>query len=189
MRTLSTMVVASALLFGMLTGVLALCPTVISTGIITASGNGKAHVRIFQGSATFSGQGLLRVSAAAQVQITGNAGKESERTSKNGKTEWVIYRRFNGTAVITGQDVHVFLTGSNIQVSAQGDGRAHFIGNGSYTIQTQGKATENGQWAPKPAQKLTGKAYLAFWNSIRRVYGVYEFRNGKDDEDGNADLD
>ncbi len=189
MRTVCCSLLAAAMLLGVLSWAFAVDPVVKAPGTITASGNGLAHVRIFHGSATFSGKGRLRVSSAAQVQITsGTSAQPVTQTSKNGKTSFTIYKNFNGTATITGQDVHVYLQGKSISVSAQGAGRAHFIGTGTFTDQTQDKAVENGDWAAKPAQKLTAKDYTTFWNAIRRVYGDYDFKNGKEDEDGSADL-
>ena len=163
--------------------------TVNATGTLTATGDGLAHVRIFSGTLTITGQGRLRVSAAAQVQITGDAGKEVEhQNKKTGQPNWDVYKKFNGTATITGANVHVYLKGTGITVNAQGAGRAHLVGTGQYSIQTQGKAAENGHWAAKPAAGTAKTDKHAFEKSIRRVYGDYAFKNGKEDTEGDADL-
>ncbi len=190
MRTVFYALLAAALMLGVLSWAFAAAPVVSAPGTVTASGNGIAQVRIFQGTATFSGKGRLRVSSTAQVQITsGTAAQPITETSKNGKVSWTVYKRFNGTATITGQNVHARLTGKGITLSAQGAGFAHLIGTGTFTTQTQGKTAENGNWAAKPAQKLTGTALASFWNSIRRVYGDFDLKDGQEAEDGSADLD
>jgi len=192
MRNLVRFIVLSVFALSTVVWACAVNPTVKAPGTVSATGNGEAHVRIFQGTATVAGQGVLRVSAAAQVQITGNAGAKTDQPNrKTGKSAWVVYKKFNGSAAISGQDVHVFLHGKNISLTAQGAGRAHFIGTGTYNIQTQGKSAENGHWAvrPKKAGSAPAPNVKNFWNSIRRVYGEYAFKNGKDDQEGDMPLD
>ena len=190
MKSTMSVLISAALLLGALSYVGAITVTVKSPGTVTATGNGMAHTRIFQGTVTICGQGRLRVSSTAQVQITaGTAGAPNTVKHRPGsKQSWVVYPQFNGTAIITGTDVHVFLHGKSISLSGQGAGRAHFIGTGSFTITTQGKPDQTGNWTPAPAKKVKGKAYLTFWNSIRLVYGDYDFPNGKEDEEGEAEL-
>jgi len=189
MRTLLSLLASLALLFGALSMSFAVEVTVNNPGTLTASGDGLAHVRIFQGTATVTGKGMLRVSAAAQVQITGDAGQKVEQPNKKtGKSDWVVYRKFNGTATITGDDVHVFMRGKGIQVNAQGAGRVHLIGTGTFTIQTQGKAQETGNWTAKPTQKMTAEERKTFEKSARHIYGDYTFKNGKEDVEGDANL-
>ena len=191
MRTLFSFLAAMVLLVGAITCALAKNPTVISAGSLTATGAGMAHVRIFDGSATVTVTGRLRVSAAATVTITsGSAGTEVDKPNKKtGKGGWVVYKKFNGTATITGQDVHVFAHGKSISVSATGDGRAHMIGTGTFSaLQAAGGTALTGTWATKPAKTATAADKKAFEKSIRVVFGTYEFKDGKIDTDGEAEM-
>lgn len=162
---------------------LAVTPTVKSEGAVSGTGSGLAHARIFQGSVTVTGAGTLHVSPKAQVKVTsGTLGEKTTRTDKHGKQSWTRYTHFSGTAVVTGQDVHVLLRGKNITLSATGAGRAHFIGQGTFTLTNAGQSEKKGTWTQRP--KHSHEQNLNFWHSVRVVFGNYTFKNGKDDEAG-----
>lgn len=182
---LMTVLLSVAMLLTCMVMAGAVTPTVKSEGTVAGTGSGTAHARIFQGTVTVSGSGTLHVSAKAQVTLANGAtGEKVTKTSKNGKQTWVVYKKFSGSATITGQDVHVTLRGKNITLTATGAGRAHFIGQGTFTLTNAGQSEKKGVWKARPPKGQTqpGK----FWNSIRVVFGDYAFKNGKEDQEGDV---
>jgi hypothetical protein len=158
-------------------------PNVTATGGVTGTGNGLAHARIFQGTVTITGQGTLHYAVGATVKMTsGTIGDQyfTEKRPRGNKhnDSFMHYKNFNGTAVITGEDVHIFFRGNGLTLTAAGAGRAHFVGTGTFTTQPQSSGYNTGQWAARPKTKSghTDK----WWESIRIVYGVYTFKHAKD---------
>jgi len=131
------------ILFGVMvlvlgTGILSAQEIITTTAnMIMAEGDGVVAIN-GNGTMTVSGKGMLFI-----VDRTGETEIEVEsekryvhREQKTRGNNVHIYRRFDGTAIISGEDVAVIMQGINIQVSVSGTGMMLLEGIGEYTIDT-----------------------------------------------------
>lgn len=111
------------------------------TGTLSANGDGLARLA-GAGTVTVSGAGVLFIrdrGGDAVISVDGTG------TRRAGET-WARYAGFNGSATVSGSDVVVWLSGSNISLSAEGTGVVYLRGSGSYTLAgDSGEWTETGQ--------------------------------------------
>ena len=111
-------------------------------GTLTAQGDGIAIMAVGRGIVEVSGNGVLWIKGDANIQITGH-GELIEFPDG-----WTQYAGFYGDATIEGERFAVILAGVNIDLFAEGRGRAFLWGHGSYQI--------NGQTADWESGKLRG---------------------------------
>lgn len=117
--------------------------TVSGTGTLTAEGTGRAALH-GSGTVTVSGSGALYIvdrGGDAQISIAGNGTRDT--IQRHGQ-QVLRYRGFNGTATISGSHIIVVIRGRNIQLNAEGTGRAHLRGRGTYSVNG-----ESGTWTAR----------------------------------------
>ncbi len=109
------------------------------TGRLEANGSGSALIR-GDVTITLSGNATVIVSSNAEVTTDGTGTKE---VLANGD---VKYQGF-GSATITGKDIKVEITGTDITLTAEGTGSAIMRGRGTY--RTEKGLTASGEWKQK----------------------------------------
>ncbi len=100
------------------------------TGTLIASGDGVAWIR-GNGVIHMSGNGLLEIrdfAGNAVIQVTGTGQKVIKPGGR------ILYIGFQGTALVSGSDVRVSLSGYNIHLEATGTGKFVLRGNGTYEV-------------------------------------------------------
>jgi hypothetical protein len=117
--------------------------TVEGTGTLTAEGDGRATL-YGGGTVTASaGTGQLWIydrNGDAEITVTGE-GQLRKTVLANGDIRY-YYRGFKGNADISGSDVGIILKGLDITMNAEGTGRVHLYGDGTYTVNS-----ESGVWS------------------------------------------
>lgn len=120
-----------------------LAQDVMGTGALTAEGDGRAALH-GRGTVTVSGRGALYIvdrAGDAQINIEGNGTRDIIQSYNQ---QVVRYRGFNGTATISGSNIIVVIRGRNIELTAEGTGRAHLRGRGTYEFNG-----ESGKWTTR----------------------------------------
>lgn len=111
------------------------------TGTLAAEGDGIAILG-GRGSVDASGNGLLWINdraGDASIEVTGYGEKE---VFPDG---WIQYAGFHGEAHVEGSRIIVVLAGVDVELHAQGRGRAILWGHGTYEINDVA-----GRWATGP---------------------------------------
>jgi hypothetical protein len=104
------------------------------SGTLIADGDGLAGIR-GSGTVSISGNGILWIrdhAGDASINVSGD-GIRSDLP--NG---WIRYSGFNGSAVVSGSQITVALSGYSIHLEATGTGQFVLRGNGSYTVEKNG---------------------------------------------------
>jgi len=112
------------------------------TGTLTAEGDGRATLYGGGMMTAAAGAGQLWVydrNGDAEISMTGE-GRLTKTVLANGDIRY-YYRGFKGTATISGSDVGIILKGLDINLTAEGTGRATLYGSGTYTVNS-----ESGVW-------------------------------------------
>jgi hypothetical protein len=132
----------AVLALGILMAVPVMAQTASGTGRIIGEGNGRAQIQCRTCDVSISGSGVLMIlDRDGTVEI----GIEGIGTSEVREMSWgrlIIYRGFNGSALISGESVGVVLRGRNITLDATGTGRVWLRGEGTYTANGV-----NGEWS------------------------------------------
>ena len=108
---------------------------VAGTGIITAQGDGTVALN-GSGLVTITGSGELFVvdrTHTATIDIESDRRLHHRERQTRGSTVHT-YKRFDGTAIIEGDDIALIMHGINISVSVSGTGVLMFEGIGDYTL-------------------------------------------------------
>jgi len=106
-------------------------------GEVTAQGDGIA-VLGGRGVVDASGSGILWVKDVAGGAVIEVTGYGEMRVFEDG---WVQYAGFHGNAHVEGARIIVVITGVNVDLHAEGRGRAILWGHGTYEINGQ-----TGEW-------------------------------------------
>ncbi len=176
MRTVCCSLLAAAMLLGVLSWAFAVDPIVKSPGTITASGTGLAHVRIFHGTATFSGQGRLRVSAAGpgadylrQLQSAGDTDRQKRQDQLGDLQAFQRHGHHQraGCACLFDREKH----------HGQRPGRRPRTLHRRRHLHRPDAGERRGEW--QLGGRTGAEITTAFWNSIRRVYGDYDFKTAR----------
>ncbi len=126
--------------------------TVEGTGTLTAEGDGRATL-YGGGTVTASaGAGQLWIydrNGDAEITVTGE-GRLRKTVLVNGDIRY-YYRGFKGNADIRGSDVGIILKGLDITMNAEGTGRVHLYGDGTYTVNG-----ERGLWTYQGVHLMLG---------------------------------
>lgn len=111
---------------------------IAAVGIVTAEGDGIVAVN-GSGEVMIEGEGVLFIvdrTDTATIHI--NSTTRSHYTEQQSRGNSVhIYRRFNGTATIIGEDIAVVMDGVSISASISGTGSMLLRGEGTYTLNKQ----------------------------------------------------
>ncbi len=119
------------------------------SGNLVADGDGLAGIR-GGGTVTISGNGILWIrdqAGDAEIDITGN-GIRSDLPGG-----WVRYSGFNGSAVVSGSQITVALSGYSIHLQASGTGSFVLRGNGTYSVTKDGVVVFTGAWTEEAEVK------------------------------------
>lgn len=119
---------------------LASAETIRGQGWLKATGSGEAVLRM-SGQVEINGHGVgaVYIYGAEDIQAQGNG----RRTNLAGGG--VIFRGYEGTITVSGEQMRVKLTGTQIDFTAQGQGVAHLRGRGYYeTAHTSGDWNNRG---------------------------------------------
>lgn len=103
-------------------------------GTLTASGSGLAGIR-GNGTVTISGNGILWIldrAGDADINVSGGG---TRADMDNG---WIRFAGFNGTAIVSGSQITVALSGYGINLEATGTGSYLLRGSGSYSVEKNG---------------------------------------------------
>lgn len=106
-------------------------------GTLTAKGDGIALLG-GRGTVEVSGNGILwikDVAGDAVIEVSGHGEKEEFLDG------WIQYAGFHGNASVEGSRIRVIVAGVDIDLVAEGRGRAILWGHGTYEING-----ESGQW-------------------------------------------
>ncbi|MEM9953527.1 MAG: hypothetical protein AAF846_18105 [Chloroflexota bacterium] len=120
------------------------------SGAVEADGNGRAlAICTNECTVELSGTGVLAIlSLDGSVEVT----IDGTGIAEDRETEWgtaQVYAGFNGTATISGDFFAVSLRGVNITLDAEGTGRIHLRGNGTYVVNGEtGEWSEEGESVP-----------------------------------------
>ena len=104
-------------------------------GLITIAGDGTLAFN-GQGEFVIEGEGMLFVvdrTDEAMIHIESTKRIRHKEQVTRGNTVH-IYRRFNGTAMIKGDDIAIVMEGINISMSVSGTGSMFVEGEGTYAI-------------------------------------------------------
>ncbi len=117
-------------------GVLSAQDIIPMHGTITAEGDGTVAMS-GSGVITITGKGMLFIvdrSGDTSIEVESNKRYfHNERTTRGNTTH--TYRRFDGSAVISGEDMAVVMQGINIQAAISGTGMVLLEGTGEYTLE------------------------------------------------------
>jgi|GEM_PF-1876154 len=106
-----------------------------TTTALTAEGSGTIALN-GSGSITISGNGMLFIvdrTGDTQIDIEENRRYVHTERETRGNTVHT-YRRFDGTATVSGEDMAVLMQGINLQVSVSGTGMMLLEGVGEFTL-------------------------------------------------------
>jgi hypothetical protein len=125
-----------------LVATLAFAPAVsaerLRDGTLTAHGDGVAALG-GRGSVSISGRGILWFKDVAGDAEWTVSGYGEEREFPNG---WIAYLGFHGHFEATGSRIIVVLSGNNIDLWAQGQGKFFLRGEGEYQV-----GPRHGNWS------------------------------------------
>lgn len=110
---------------------------ITTDGVITAEGDGLVAINC-NGDITITGKGMLFIvdrTGDTIIEVESNQRYFHNEREKRGNTTHT-YRRFDGTAVISGEDMAVVMQGINMQVSISGTGMMMLEGIGEYTVES-----------------------------------------------------
>jgi len=108
---------------------------VAEKGVVVVEGDGTVALN-GSGEVMIEGDGTLFIvdrTDTATIQIDSTKRLYHKEQQTRGNTVH-IYRRFNGTATIIGDDIAVVMDGNNIMLSISGTGSMFVHGDGNYAI-------------------------------------------------------
>ncbi len=131
------------------------------TGRISGNGDGLSQFVLLNGTATFSGSGVLWVTANADVAVQG--GNIEWKLEKSGNIDIKVCTDFNGDIAISGDKIAFGLRGNVVSFISQGVGKAILQGTGAYSlINSDDKKAKRGKWYAKPKSKDAKPKYIFF---------------------------
>jgi hypothetical protein len=111
---------------------------ITGAGVVTADGDGTVALN-GSGEVTIEGDGILFIvdrTDTATIDINSTARVYQTKQQTRGNTVY-IYRRFNGTATIIGDDIAVVMNGISISVSVSGTGSMLLQGEGTVALNSK----------------------------------------------------